>query len=238
MILYYIRHAQSENNALVLRTGSSQGRYEDPALSEVGLMQAECLAEYLRTANPVAAFGDQPECGFGITHLYTSLMLRATQTAHIVANELELPVTGRLDLFETGGVYLDDEASGLPVGQPGKPRSFFNVEFPRLILPETVGEEGWYNRPYEARAERLPRAQRLVADLLATHRGSQDRVALFSHGSFFNDFMRAMLGVEAQVLPWFEMANAAITRFDFTERGVRVAYQNRVDHLPVEIITA
>ena len=48
MQFYFIRHGQSENNALWERTGSSEGRSEDPELTALGHRQAKRLAQFLR----------------------------------------------------------------------------------------------------------------------------------------------------------------------------------------------
>ncbi|NJK45922.1 MAG: histidine phosphatase family protein [Pleurocapsa sp. SU_196_0] len=47
MRLYFIRHAQSSNNALWDSTGSENGRSDDPELSDVGVMQARALGDFL-----------------------------------------------------------------------------------------------------------------------------------------------------------------------------------------------
>jgi len=91
MQLYFIRHGQSANNALYDRTGSWSGRSHDPELTDIGKRQAEYLARFLRQANPGASTnGWDPHnvSGFDITHLYTSLMMRAVQTGSIVAEAL------------------------------------------------------------------------------------------------------------------------------------------------------
>jgi 2,3-bisphosphoglycerate-dependent phosphoglycerate mutase len=98
MQFYFIRHGQSENNALWKRTGSSKGRSEDPGLTEVGQQQAEFVAQFLRRANPLdlqsgGSGGDiQNVAGFGITHLYSSLMVRSVATGTAIAKALDLPL--------------------------------------------------------------------------------------------------------------------------------------------------
>ena len=47
MRLYYIRHAQSENNALWDQTGSDEGRKHDPSLTELGWEQAMRAAHFV-----------------------------------------------------------------------------------------------------------------------------------------------------------------------------------------------
>lgn len=262
MQLYIIRHAQSENNALWDRTGSGNGRSHDPALTETGLQQAHRLAAYLHNSGTGFAQDGQDlqnRAGFGLTHLYTSLMVRAVQTSTIIAQALGLPLVAWLDLHEGGGIYQDDEDTGAPVGLPGNPRSYFEKHFPRLVLPEWLDESGWWNRPFETRLERRVRAHRVVNILLQRHGDHNDRVAIVSHGGFFNHLMAVLLkSLETGRSPspqsveslnsdnviltderevWFSMNNTAITRLDFVQEEVKLVYLNRLDFLPAELVT-
>ena len=80
MQFYFIRHGQSQNNWLYSSTGSWEGRTEDPGLTPLGRQQADKLGQFLRQpgltdlADP---YDSQNIGGFGITHLYCSLLVRA-----------------------------------------------------------------------------------------------------------------------------------------------------------------
>jgi len=240
MQLYYIRHGQSENNSLHAQIGSHEGRCEDPALTELGVRQAECAAAVLapaRAANE-ARFDLQNVAGVGLTHLYTSLTLRAVMTGTIISRAVGLPLTGWADIHETGGIYLKNEETGELVGLPGKGRAYFAEHFPDLILPDDMNDAGWWSRPFEDKTERLPRAQRVMARLLEKHGNSDDRVAMVSHGGFFNYLLTAFQQLDERRV-WFYMNNAAVTRFDFDSdgRALSVAYLNRADFIPGEMIT-
>jgi 2,3-bisphosphoglycerate-dependent phosphoglycerate mutase len=246
MQLYFIRHAQSENNALWDLTGASVGRSMDPELTEPGKRQAEILARWLSEDKLQLSYSNDAEQifpdlhnrrGYGLTHLYCSLMLRAVCTGRTLARALELPLLAWPDWHEGGGIYLEDEETGELKGQPGKPRSFFEKEFPELVIPDWLGEEGWWNRPFEVRSQRWERAQRVVEELTARHAESDDRVGIVSHGGFFNYFVKTLLGIDQMEGFWFLTNNASITRFDFDAGEVRMVYLNRVDHLPEELIT-
>ncbi len=140
MQLYYIRHGQSENNRLWVETGREVNRSEDPILSPLGVEQAELLAGYLSsgTATQKSYLLHDPANarGFQLTHLYSSLMWRALATANQVAERLDLPIYGLADIYEGGGIYLEDPSTGELVGQPGKTPRQLREAFPRLILPE------------------------------------------------------------------------------------------------------
>jgi 2,3-bisphosphoglycerate-dependent phosphoglycerate mutase len=229
MQLYFIRHGQSANNALWDATGASIGRSDDPELTAIGKQQAQLLATYL------AHGGNR----FGFTHLYTSLMIRSIETALAVSEALGLPVHSWEDLHETGGIFLEDE-NGELVGQPGKNRAHFEATYPALTLHESLNTHGWWSRPFEEFDQHPIRAQRVLAELLEVHGGSDDVVAVVSHGNFYRHLMAALLRMSDPQAFFFGMHNSAISRIDFpTAEGeiVVIQYQNRVDHLPPKLIT-
>ena len=226
MRFYFIRHAQSQNNLLWDQTGTNKGRSQDAELTPLGQQQAESLARFLQ----------ERVDEFGVTHLYTSLMLRAVMTGATMADALGLSPVAWEDLHETGGIYVEDEQTGQAIGQPGKHRAYFQECYPRLILPDSLNEAGWWNRPFEEREQRLARAQRFLRDLLERHGQTDDRVAVVSHGAFYNYFLSALLDWPRKDGCWFMLNNAAITRIDFEDR-VTLVYLNRFEHLPREWVT-
>jgi 2,3-bisphosphoglycerate-dependent phosphoglycerate mutase len=240
MQLYLIRHAQSKNNALWEQTGDSLGRSMDPELTELGCSQAQNLARFLAQGSPNHASDDDPHnrLGFGLTHLYSSLMVRAVATGYVIAQALELPLLGWPDWHEGGGIYLEDESTGERVGYPGKDRAYFQAHFPSLILPQDLDDDGWWNRPFEERPQRWDRARRVLAELMKRHGDSNDRVGVVMHGGFYNYFIKTLLGIEPDQEIWFLMSNAAITRIDFSAEEVRLIYQNRLDYMPSELLSA
>lgn len=239
MQLYYIRHAQSENNELWDRTGSNEGRSEDPRLTEIGVQQADILAKFLaHTRFPTGERRDTLDLrGFKITHLYSSLMERSVMTGTAISRAIGVPLQGWIDLHETGGIFLWDEEKEERVGLPGKAKSFFKHRYPEFMLPESAGEDGWWNRPFELDEEQIPRARRVLDRLLEKHGDTEDRVALVSHGGFFNILMTTLLHLKVEQHAWFSMNNAAITRIDFRSDGIYIVYTNRVDFLPPDLIT-
>lgn len=226
MQFYFIRHAQSGNNHLYATTGSSVGRSQDPELTPLGERQAELLAQYLAQND------------FHLTHLYASLMVRALATGVAVSNALGVPLVAWQDLHETGGIYLDDPATETRIGQAGKNRAELQTRFPHARLPDTLGETGWWGaRPFEERSERPARAERVVRDLLARHGGTADRVAIISHGGFFNYLLAAILKMPNREAYWFGCHNVAITRIDFEADTTVVQYLNRIEWLPRAMVT-
>ncbi len=240
MQVYFIRHGQSENNLLWERTGSDVGRSVDPVLTEVGQQQATHLATFLASpgmtgGNTVAAYHNVS--GYHLTHLYCSPMVRAIQTALTIARVLNLPLVAWEEIHETGGIFHDDPETGEPVGLPGWRRDDFEAHFPELVLPESGWEDGWWNRSFEPREERPSRARRVLQTLLERHGDTEDRVAIVSHGGFYNHLLRTLLELPEDTPVWLELQNVAMTRIDIHPEYTRLVYANRVDYLPKALLT-
>ena len=235
MRLYFIRHAQSANNALYDSTASDLGRSDDPELTPAGERQAALLGQF------IAANSDplEPE-GFNLTHLYASPMVRAVNTALQVGRAANLEVMVWDDWHEVGGIWNTNDL-GEREGRPGKDRAYFADRFPGVRLPDGWGANGgWWSRPHEPEEAYMPRARRAWAELLARHGGTDDRVAVVSHGYFFALLMAAVLELPDLGPYWFMMNNTGLTRFDVRESAfntVRVAYMNRLSHLPDDLMT-
>lgn len=241
MRLFFIRHGQSANNALWDASGSNRGRSEDPELTDIGREQARLLACFLaskdRQARKNGNNGEPKRDFFGITHLYTSLMVRSVATVSYISEAIGVQPVGWPEIHECGGIYLDVEEEGEKVGLPGKTRSYFSENYCNLVLPESVTDQGWWNRPFEAHEVRAIRARQVLDTLLERHGNTDDRVAMVSHGAFYMELMQAMFKI-GEPKCWFLMYNTAISRFDFHEDGeITLAYHNRTDHLPEHLIT-
>jgi 2,3-bisphosphoglycerate-dependent phosphoglycerate mutase len=246
MELYFIRHGQSQNNANWDNADYKES--PDPTLTEIGYEQAQLLAEFLKKNQKITndkAWNVQNRYGFGLTHIYTSLMERAAFTAAPIAQALDIPLIAWKEIHEEGGIYSRGDQSNI-VGLSGRPRSFFMENFRTLTLPDDLDETGWWNRAFEAEEERQPRADQVFADLLARHRDQegqpQHRVALVSHGGFFMRLVCAILKLPWRqaaygMKSWFVLNNCSISRFDIYKEDINFAYLNRTDFLPDHLIT-
>lgn len=247
MQLYFIRHGQSINNANTRNPEYKEN--PDPYLTELGLEQAEHLARYLKDRQEITndqAWNIQNQYGFGLTHIYTSLMERAPMTAAPAVRALgNVPFTAWPEICEEGGIYAREKEE-IHRGLPGKPRSFFEKNFPELKLPDDLGESGWWNRPFETEEERQPRADKVFAELLERHGDREgqpeERIAFVSHGGFFVRLLSAMLKLPWRqgthdMSSWFFINNCSISRFDIRKNNITISYLNRVDHLPADLIT-
>ncbi|GAB2609278.1 histidine phosphatase family protein [Pseudactinotalea suaedae] len=216
-----IRHGQSSNNLLYEQTGVSTGRHHDPELTDLGRTQSARLAQAVTD-------GVLP---WSITHIHTSLMTRAVQTAAPLADALDLPLLGHLDAHETAGPFTEDEA-GERTPHPGAAASVLQAVSARLMLPPSAGPDGWYTKAYEHEdAARAERARTLVAGLREQH-DQDDVVAIFTHGAFFQHLFRAFLGIE-QMTGWVTKHNTAISLFaDEPETDYATVTAHSIDWMP------
>jgi 2,3-bisphosphoglycerate-dependent phosphoglycerate mutase len=242
MQLYFIRHGQSANNRLWDTTSSDEGRVEDPELTDAGQQQAKLVAQFLAqhqtdapATNGFSGFND-----FQLTHLYASPMVRTLDTAQPISEALDLPIFVWEEIHEQGGIWSQDETSGQPLGRAGRKRAEFASRFPACQLPDYFDDNGWWNRPVEDHETTLDRARRFVTQLKERHGDTDHSVAIVSHGAFYNYLLGVLLNIPInypESSTWFVLHNTAITRFDFLETHMRIAYSNRVDFLPAHLIT-
>ena len=86
MQLYLIRHAESVNNSV-----PTYQRQEDPPITNVGRLQAQCLGNWIKTLS------------FDV--LITSPFLRTLQTTQAVLDAKKTDVHVWNNVFERGGCY-------------------------------------------------------------------------------------------------------------------------------------
>lgn len=222
-----IRHGQSTNNLLWEQTGSEAGRHPDTPLTETGHTQARLLGETLAT-------GVLP---WTIDVLYCSLMMRAVQTAAPVAAALGLPLYGHEDMYEVGGPFHVDESTGLKNPYPGSSRSELLAVSDRLVLPDSVTEDGWYSRPFEEPSDAPARARTLIADLRARH-SDDTTVAFVSHGYLSQFLFRELLGI-TDMPGWVEIHNTSLTLYEDTPEfaNTRAVRTDWTPHLPEALVT-
>jgi 2,3-bisphosphoglycerate-dependent phosphoglycerate mutase len=236
MRLYFIRHGQSENNFLWDQTGSDAGRSDDPGLTQAGWEQARLTGEYLRDGRDLWD-GESGAERFQITHLYCSPMFRALATGSVISQAIRVPLRIWTDWHEGGGMFLQNRASGEFKVRPGMTRSDILRQFPEVVPDERIAENGWWNRPFENDAERVLRAKRVVAELIARHGERDDRVAVISHGGFYVRFVARIMEREDTRPVWLRMNNTGVSRFDFMEKEHAIVFHNTINHLPARLVT-
>ncbi len=240
--LYFIRHGQSTNNAYwetADRDNYLDGRSTDPDLTATGHEQAKLVAEFLAQPYQPNPYDPQNRYGFGLTHLYCSLMIRAIKTGQAISEKTKVRLVALPEVHETGGIFESGVVDGEPVfiGMPGPGKSYFQTHFPDLMIPEDLPEEGWWNREKEPREHYLVRAQSVIDRLLDQHQGQEHRVGVVMHGGIFARIIVTLFNVQAEKF-WFLMNNCAISRVDIDEEGhVVLVYMNRADFLPDHLLT-
>ena len=244
MELYLIRHAQSFNNALA----DMRDRVEDPPLTELAHEQAQLVATHLAQGHDLPhsrggsaeATDGREQQGYGLTRLYCSAMWRALQTTEPISEALGLTPEVWLDIHERGGIFLDKQDGRGPQGYAGKTRSEILARFPHYHLPDTVTEDGWWNRPFEDRPGCDGRAIKVAYQLRRMAEGFAhgERIGLVTHGGFMDALLKALLGQLPTTRFYYHHNNTAITRLDFRDNGgLSLRYINRLAHLPPELVT-
>ncbi|MCH7800066.1 MAG: histidine phosphatase family protein [Chloroflexi bacterium] len=183
MKLILIRHAQSKGNA----AGRWQGRNETD-LSELGKQQAEKLRERFVAES------------FEPTHVYSSPMIRTSETARISTAAWNYPITPLEDLIEIDvGVFS------------GKTWEEVESQFPEAarLYAET---RNWDHVPQaETMRDRRVRAERAINRIIADH-SNEDRVLAFTHGGIIHYLFAALMGMDRM---WgISVGNTALFDFD------------------------
>lgn len=240
MRLFFIRHGQSENNALWAKNGTEIDRVPDPNITDMGRRQIEATARFLDFClTPDLSAGTDITCGFetGNIVLYCSLMSRAIQSAIVIGERLNIPVLAHLDIHESGGIYRDDPETGSQIGEKGLSKDEIERLYPQVNLPSKISKDGWWDRPFEERDLRKERVKRVLAWLREAYAPTNDTILMVSHAGFYNYFMREALGIDHDAHIWFEFFNGAITLFNFDNDNVNIFYCNRFDFIPIDIVS-
>jgi len=232
MEVFVIRHGQSANNALEdvgLRT-------HDPLLTETGEKQAAIVGPFVAAGGHLS-LAERQNGRPCIDQLYCSPMIRTLQTAQPIGQALGVAPEVWIDIHEQGGLFLDHGEEGGIESFPGQNRSQILAQFPNYILPDEIGEDGWWNKGYEEVHLCHGRAIKVAQTLL--QRAAEDRrIGLVAHGGFMDALLKAL----GHHLPGdgrhYHHNNTSISRVDLEPGGkVGFKYMNRVHHLPDELIT-
>jgi broad specificity phosphatase PhoE len=195
-LLYLIRHARSLWNA----EGRWQGQ-ADPPLDEIGLRQAEALAEHLR--------------GETFQAVYSSPLQRARQTAEFLAHAQGL------------SVCLDDRLKERDVGAwSGLTEPEVRERFPRHFK-----SDWWVHGPPggEGQAALTARTVPAFAEIVAAH--PEQTVAVVSHGGTLNAYLLALFGTPLGQHVSFRFTNTSFARVSVKGDRVYVVSLGESPHL-------
>lgn len=249
MQVYFIRHGQSTNNvSWELRDVEGYDRVSDPPLTPLGMLQAQTLANFIASTHSnsadslsVGAYRHQVK----ITHLYSSLMIRAIHTGTILSEKLGIPLYGLPEAHEIGGIYLETMVDGKPdiSFEHGVTSAYLQQNFPDFNLHEPIEERGWWQGGMEPETDPMLRAKSVLALIKDRHMGTNDHVAIVTHGGFFNTMARTIFDVRldepnnTKLPTWFSFCNCALSRIDFVEDRAVWVYHNRTDFMDDELVT-
>ncbi len=189
-------------NLLLARHGESEWMIRgdeagfNSALTERGRHQARLLGRWLAANQEEGA----------IDAIYASTLIRARDTAEIVAAELDLPVTFDHDLREFEVPYWHE-------GEGDDPPSLHDHAAPPAYLAESY-------LPFKARVREATRP------ILEAH--PQDTVLIVAHGGTVGTIVRCLLGAHS-----FGVYTEATGLHGLRWIGNRwlVEFMNRLDHL-------
>jgi 2,3-bisphosphoglycerate-dependent phosphoglycerate mutase len=208
MELYLIRHAQSQNNER-----PQEQRVEDPALTELGHVQAARLGRWIRSLR--------------LTRLVTSPFLRTLQTAEHLARSTDLVPDVWIDLHELGGC-VSGSAPEVMLGRPGLTGREIATQFPTFRIVDPIDGQGWWqSKPYESSEQAAQRARMLLERTRTQFAGSQERVAYVTHGDFKRIFLE-LFHVEPLGVPF----NSSVTKVLLAADSIHLQAYNLVEHLP------
>ena len=210
MLLYLIRHAQSQRNAGV------PGAPVDCSLTELGQRQATAVAQRLAE--------------LGVDYVVASPYVRALETADFICRATGAPASVVPLLREH---HVDP---WVEVDWPFLSRTALAERFPEFRLPTSFGfDPEWFDVP-ETDEDVLRRARNVLRELWETYAASADgdkdvSLAVVSHGSPTGKLVLAALGLPSPQDSAVRIDNASISIVEyFPELCVLVA-SNRIDHL-------
>lgn len=196
MRLLIIRHGQSEADLLHVHEGRA-----DYALSPLGHLQAQQMARHVCALHR-------------LTHLYTSPLQRAQQTARYL--------TALCGLSPTEDARLMEFDNGLLAGMD---REEAAVRYPHR--PDLPIDQALYGQ--ESRMAFRARVQDFLMDLIARHT-EEDCVAVITHGGTINQFYGAALKLPVDNRAVFLTGDTGLHEWQIDPLRVLVLRANCLQH--------
>lgn len=196
--LMLVRHGETDWNAQRRFQGQS-----DVPLSELGRQQVELLAERL--------------AGHQIDAIYASDLMRAWETARIIASKSGLKVSSEPRLRELKFGILE----GLTFEEA-------QAQYPEMIAAWL----GDLHQPPEG-AETIERFNTRIVSLLDDLKREHDEqiVLLVAHGGPLSELLRAVLELSPEKRWYLELDNASLTEVTITDEYVALKRLNDTCHL-------
>lgn len=192
MDLFLIRHGQAICNTVSYDMA-------DGELTQLGREQAEQLRAEMRHAE--------------VTHIVSSPLQRAIETARPLARAAGLPIRVWVETFEvrSKGAYRGPSV-----------REMMRM-YPEIRFEDEVEPEGWYCSGDEDEEKAHRRALRIIDRLRREFPGGE-RVALFSHSGFNRRLLLAALGLDYRSDVRFRLGNGTMCWLRFGAGGLELRY--------------
>lgn len=206
MQLLLIRHGQSQANVDQIIQG------DDDPLTDLGRQQADHLGRHLAASR-------------NVTHLYSSPLARARETASIIGRHIDIDPE-----FEPG---LAEINAGHAVGMTWEA---WNATFPEIAAKLRSAERSLHDRweGGESGHEFVARVYAAYDHIVGQHLGTDDVVAVVSHGGALAWIASRVYGDPPDIWP-YERAifdNCSLSEIRITEDGAHtVGAWNQQDHL-------
>ena len=221
MLVYLIRHAESQNNAK-----PAYNRVEDPVLTAVGRLQAQYLAQWIQ--------------GLDFDMLITSPVLRALQTARSIHESTGHHVHVWDNVFEQGGIF---RGFGPDANQGGAGLTRLQVhqhaarDGSLCTLDGSIGDSGWWGRPRETQAEAWQRAAMVAKRLVACASKQVEALVVVTHADFKRKLLLTLLPESFGPNQVNRLSNTGVTKLEWDASGWRLSYLDEVTHLPARLVT-
>jgi broad specificity phosphatase PhoE len=202
MKLLVVRHGQSVANA----EGRIQGQFDSP-LTDRGRAQAQALAQRLEHE------------GWSLAGLYASDLQRAAETARIIAQQFDVPLTldPRLREYDFGLL------TNLSWNE-------FKDRYPD-IWRELDQDDGWMSIPGAEDVDVFrARLAAMLVGIMDCH-GAAETVAVVAHGGSLGMLLEHILEMETHRPAPFAFANASLSLVEYGPRGPRLSLLNDTCHL-------
>ncbi len=181
-----------------------QGRSFNSHLTERGKNQSKLLAQVLQK-------------DYSLDVIFTSPLIRAQETAEIIAEYIDAPIEPMEELTEMDFGSLEGKSTSQV----------------RAIFPEVL--KTWRKQPSEAQmpggekfTQVLKRAEEAVEKIKTDERKSG---LIVSHDALLRAMMTILLDKDPDNIWKFELFNCSITEIDLSADPPRVTVSNESDHL-------
>lgn len=198
--LYLARHGETDGNAQQWYQGST-----DVPLNGRGRVQAGYLSEFLKNVH--------------FDGFYSSDLVRARETAEIVAAPHRVPVTTYKELQEINfGAWEGHTYNEIVANWPGEIEAFY------------ASEGKMRARGGESFAEVEERATKKVREILADHKDG-DTVFIASHGATIRCLLFGLLGLQLTRVWCFQQFNTAFNIIEYYGEKNVMTVMNSTRHL-------